>query len=398
MTTASKYAIWSRATRNNPHPLYEQMRRDDPIYRVIDGLNHVVWFFTNYEDTVAVLKDKRFIKNGRKNLPPEIRKQYYNETVDPMWAPIEFHMLNQDPPDHTRLRALVHKAFTPRRVRDLEPRIRDIAQELLDAMAQKEEGDLIADFAFPLPITVIAEMLGIPGEDREKFRDWTQTILTGRGGASVMEFAQYMNAQIEQRRQNETDDILSALIRAEEDGDKLDHMELLSMIFLLLVAGHETTVNLIGNGLLALMQHPDQFALLRDDPNLIDSAIEEFLRYDGPVDATTLRFAGEDIDWKGHQIQAGDIVHPLLLAANRDPDVFEHPHKLDITRDPNPHLAFGQGIHYCVGAPLARMEGRIAITMLLEKHPNLQLNADPSTLQRNGLLLINGLQELPVRY
>lgn len=401
----SKYDIWGQATRNNPHPLYKQMREKDPIFRVIDGLKQTVWFFTRYEDSVAMLRDKRIIKNLRRNLAPDVLEKRFGG-VDPSGVPQMFeainqHMLNQDPPDHTRLRSLVHKAFTPARVRDLQPRIEQIADDLLDAMQAKTEGNLIEDYALPLPITVISEMLGVPVADRDKFRHWTQAILSGsmESMTSIMEFVQYMNEMIEMRREKGTDDILSALVYAEDSGDKLDHMELLSTIFLLLVAGHETTVNLITNSALTLLEHPEQLQKLRENPDLIGSTIEEVLRFQGPVDATLNRWAAEAIELDdGRVIEAGDVIIPLLLGANRDPDIFENPDSFDISRDPNPHLAFGHGIHFCLGAPLARMEGVIGVSKLLERFPKLALNVEPNQLQWGGTLIFNNLLALPLRY
>jgi cytochrome P450 PksS len=405
MTDKSKYDIWGQATRSNPHSLYRQMREEDPAFRVIDGLNQTVWFFTRYEDSVAVLKDKRIIKNIQKNMPPDVLEKRFGAAnsngLPEMFDVINQHMLNQDPPDHTRLRALVHKAFTPARVRDLQPRIEQIANDLLDAMQEKTEGNLITDFALPLPITVISEMLGVPATDRDKFRHWTQVILSGsmESLTSIMEFVQYMNEMIEARRKEDTDDILSALVHVDEAGDKLNHMELLSMIFLLLVAGHETTVNLIANATLALLEHPEQLQKLRENPDLIGSSIEEVLRFQGPVDATLNRWAGEPIEWSdGRVIEAGDVMIPLLLAANRDPEVFKNPDTFDITRNPNPHIAFGHGIHFCLGAPLARMEGAIAVSRLLERFPNLNLNVDPDNLRWGGTILFHNLLELPLCY
>ena len=407
MTDTSKYDIWGQATRNNPHPMYRQMRQEDPAFRVVDGMGQTVWFFTRYDDTIAMLKDRRVIKDVQKNLPPEAKANSADDlnpisNPDPMFEAINRHMLNQDPPDHTRLRGLVHKAFTPARVRDLEPRISQITSDLLDAMQDKAEGDLIADFALPLPITVIAEMLGIPVEDRDKFRGWTQAILNfgpGSSMASIMEFVQYMNEMIEVRRAEDTGDILSALVRVEDEGSTLDHMELLSMIFLLLVAGHETTVNLIANGTLALLQHPAQLQLLRDNPDLTPNAIEEMLRHSGPVDATLNRWAAEPIAWRdGRTIEPGDVIIPLLLAANRDPAVFDNPDTFDITRDPNPHVAFGHGIHFCLGAPLARMEGRIALRALLARLPHLALNIDPDDILWGPTIVLHNMLELPLKY
>jgi cytochrome P450 len=406
MTSESKYNIWSQETRNNPHPLYRQMRENDPVFRVIDGMGQTVWFFTRYEDSVSILKDKRSVKNFRKSIPPEVLQNRFG--IDPnaersqsMWNVVDLHMLNQDPPDHTRLRSIVHRAFTPHRIRDLRPRIEQITSDLLDDMAQKPDGDLVADFAFPLPITVIAEMLGIPVKDRLKFRKWTNVIVSGDMSSMemIMEFMEYMNAMIELRHKEDTGDILSALVRVEDNGQHLEHMEILSMIFLLLVAGHETTVSLIANGILDLLQHPDQFEMLHKNPDLTPQAIEEMLRYNGPVDATTNRWAGDDMEWNdGRVIKAGDVLLPLLLAADRDPEIFDDAEAFDITRNPNPHIAFGHGIHFCLGAPLARMEGNIALLQLIDRFPNMRLNIDPAKIERGNTLLLHNLSALPMTY
>ncbi|MEM9953350.1 MAG: cytochrome P450 [Chloroflexota bacterium] len=401
-TDTNLYPIFETATRANPQVLYKQMREENPIWKAISPFGNPTWFFTRYEDVINVLKDQRFIKDARKNLPPEHVQRYYPAEPDPTWEAINHHMLNLDAPDHTRLRGLVHKAFTPKRVRDLEPRIEEIASELLDTMTKKSEGDLLDDFAFPLPITVIAEMIGVEKERRDDFRRWTQILLFGSdqdsARLSIMELVQYTNELIEARRKEDTDDILSALVNLNDNGDTLSHTELISMVFLLLVAGHETTVNLIGNGMLLLLQHPEQFEQLRDDRSLMKTAVEEMLRYNGPVETATIRFASEDIEVNGVIIPQGDIVHPVLLGANRDPEVFENPDVFDITRDPNPHVAFGHGIHFCLGAPLARMEGMIAFNALLDRVPNLQLTANVDDLEWNANLLIHGLKELPVKW
>jgi cytochrome P450 len=398
----NKYPIFDGTTRANPQAVYEQMRQQDPIWMGTGPMtgNHF-WFFTEYDDVVAVLKDQRFGKNARKGLPPQLVKKYMPVEPDPTFQAINQHLLNLDQPDHTRLRNLVHTGFTPRNVQALLPRIEAIAQDLLDKMAQNDETDLINAFAFPLPITVIAEMLGVHPEMRDKFREWTHKLLFGMdeeaGRYAVLEFVQYVNELIEVREKEAQDDILSALVRAEIDGDSMDRMELLSMVFLLLVAGHETTVNLIGNGMLALFQHPDQMRLLRDDLSLIDSAVEEMLRWNGPVETPTTRWAFEDIDFKGHTIKQGDVVLPSLLAANRDPNVFENPNIFDIKRTPNKHIAFGHGIHFCLGAPLARMEGTIAVRALLERYPDIAINIDTSKLVWNESLLLHGMKALPVK-
>jgi len=399
----NKYPIFNRPVRANPQAVYAQMRVNDPIWRGIGPVSgNPFWFFTTYEDAVWALKEPRFIKDARRQLPPDIVVRYMPLNPQPPFDAIDRHMLNQDPPDHTRLRRLVHKAFTPRTIAAMQPRIEAIAHDLLDKMADHDEGDLLAEYAFPLPITVIAEMLGVHSEKRDDFRKWTNALLFGtseeEARMAAMAFVMYINELIEERRATDTGDILSGLVRAEDEGETLDHMELLAMVFLLLVAGHETTVNLIGNGMLALMQHPDQMALLQSEPSLIGSAVEEMLRYNGPVEAPTLRWSVEDVEYKGHLIPQGEIILPSLLAANRDPAVFPDPDRFDITRSPNPHIAFGMGIHYCVGAPLARLEATIAIPALLKRLPNIRLNTAVADLRWTETLLIHGMRALPVAW
>ena len=397
------YPIFDHETRANPQRVYARMRQNDPVCMLLGPMSsNRIWFFTRYDDVVNVLKDGRFIKDARRHLPVDILNRLgFTEEEDPGFAAINRHLLNLDAPDHTRLRQLVHRAFTPRTISDLQPRIEAIASDLLDSMDGEPEVDLIEAFAFPLPITVIAEMLGVDVSMRDQFRQWTTALLHGvdeqAGRLAVMSFVQYVNTLIEARREHHYGDILSELVAIEDDGDSLDHMELLSMVFLLLVAGHETTVNLIGNGMLALMQHPEQQQKLAAHPEYIESAVEEMLRYNGPVETTTYRFASEDVEFDGQQIRLGDVILPSLLAANRDPAVFDDPDTFDITRNPNRHIAFGNGIHYCLGAPLARMEGRIAIDALMRRYPGISLAVDPTELTWTKTLLIHGLRGLPVR-
>jgi cytochrome P450 PksS len=394
-------ALWNKKTRGNPQALYEQMREVEPIYcgiGPVSGRNF--WFFTRYDDCVTVLKNQIFGKEFYRHLPPEMVAENQGENPE-QFNVVSRHMLNLDPPDHTRLRGLVHKAFTPRMIDNLRPRIQQIADDLLDKIEGKDEIDLIEEYSFPLPITVIAEMLGIPVADQDKFRHWTNVLLYSPdeqvNGAAAMEFAMYMHEMIDQRTNDPQVDLITGLLMAEDGGETLHREELLSMIFLLLVAGHETTVNLIANGTLALMQNPDQMQLLRDDPSLIKSAVEEMLRYNGPVETPTMRWSFEDTEMDGKFIQQGDIVLPALLAANRDPAYFENPNVFDIRREPNKHIAFGHGIHFCLGAPLARMEGTIAINTMLARLPKLELNTDIDQLDWNESLLIHGMKALPVR-
>lgn len=400
-TTANvTFDIWNPKTRSNPQAMYEQMRHEAPVYMSIGPMTgQHVWFFTRYDDAVAVLKDNRFGKEFQKLMSPQDLAIYQEQ--DAQFDAVNRHMLNLDPPDHTRLRALVHKAFTPRIIENLRPRIQQIADDLLDAAEGQHEFDLLNTFGFPLPITVIAELLGVPAADRERFRTWTRVLLFSadqdEARVSALEFAMYMHEMIEERQKNPREDLISGLVAVEEAGDKLDRQELLSMIFLLLVAGHETTVNLIGNGTLALLQNRDQFELLHDNPALIKTAIEEMLRYNGPVETPTPRWAMEDIEFDGQLIKKGDMVLPSLLGANRDPAHFADPNRFDIRREQNKHIAFGNGIHYCLGAPLARLEGEIAIRTLVNRLPTLELNAPVEGLTWNESILIHGMSALPVR-
>ncbi|MDX1993937.1 MAG: cytochrome P450 [bacterium] len=395
------YPIWEVETRANPQGMWEEMRRETPVYYQRGPVSgRGFWFFLGYEDSVAVLKDQRFGKEIDKHLPPHLLEN--QPKSDSRFDVINRNMLFLDPPDHTRLRALVHKAFTPRIVENLRPRIRQIANDLLEKMrdGDQQEVDFISAFALPIPITVIAEMLGVPLADQEKFREWTRILLFDgdevTAPQAVMEFMMYMHDLIDQRRENPREDVISGLVFAEEAGDTLTREELLSMIFLLLVAGHETTVNLIGNGTLLLMQNRDQMDKLRTNPGLIDTAIEEMLRYNGPVEIPTMRWAFEDVEIGGVTVPQGDLVMPVLLAANRDPSVFPQPHTFDIARTPNRHIAFGSGIHYCLGAPLARLEGAIAIDALMHAIQDIELAVPLESLQWNDSLLLHGMKAMPV--
>jgi cytochrome P450 PksS len=396
--TVNLYKLWDQAARQNPHALYREIRAAQPVYRALGpATGRPFWFITRYEDCVTALKSSDYIKDSVKVLPPEEIEKYSN----PMLEPISRHMLNVDPPDHTRLRGLVHKAFTPRMIENLRGRIEAVAEALLDDMQGETAVDLIDRYAFPLPIIVIADMLGIPADKRADFRRWTRALLFSGDSTEVtaagLELIQYFVGVFEERRADPRDDLITALLHVEEAGDTLDQMELISMMFLLLAAGHETTVNLIGNGTLALLQHPDQKRLLMEDPGLIKTAVEEMLRYDGPVENALTRWAADDVELGGHTIQRGEMVMVALLSANRDPDAFAQPDTFDITRDPNRHIAFGGGIHYCLGAPLARMEGAIAIPALLRRYPNLALGVDAEALEWNNSIFFHGVRQLPVK-
>jgi cytochrome P450 PksS len=401
------YPIWETPTRGKAQVMYNQMRQESPVHRAIGPISkNPFWFLTRYDDVANFLKDPRFGKEIHKSLPPELANRYFPPAdPDDIFAVVNYHLLNMDAPSHTRLRSLVHKAFTPRMVENLRPRIAEIAQNLLDGMGNMQvgEGDLIEKYSFPLPVIVIAEMLGVPSSDREKFREWTRALLFSNDEESsmisAMEFAGYLNILIDERKAQPQDDLLTNLIQAEEAGDKMSHMELTSMIFLLLVAGHETTVNLIANGTLAFLRHPDQLAKLRQNPALIKNAVEEILRYDGPVETTTTRWAFEDVTFGDVTIPQGEAVLASLLGANRDPAIFENPDVFDIERpNASKNIGFGAGIHYCLGAPLARLEGTIALDMLLKRFVNLELAVNPDELEWNPTILLHGMKALPVKW
>jgi cytochrome P450 PksS len=396
--------LYAPAGRANPHPIYARMRSEQPLYR-FDSMNvgAPVWIATRYDDCVSLLRDTRLFKDQAR-LEPDQRERYA-ALVTPVTS-ISRHLLSVDPPDHTRLRSLVQKGFSSQIVDGLRPRIQAIIDELIDGVTPRGGMDLIADFAVPLPVTVIAEMLGVPAEDRPRFRAWSHLLVstpnTSEGLAAKRathgEFAAYLHALVGARRAEPRDDLVSALIAASEEEDRLDNRELISTIFLLLIAGHETTVNLIGNGALALLQHPEQRRRLVDDPALVGSAIEEMLRFDSPVETSTLRWSAEEIEIRGTRIPAGEIVLPSLLAANRDPEQFPDPDTFDVARAPNRHIAFGFGIHYCLGAHLARVEGALAVRALLDRLPGLALATSADTLSWTTGILIHGLLSMPVRF
>jgi len=387
----------------DPFPFLAGLRQTDPVFRTALPDKTPVWLISRYEDVVALLRDERFVKNRRSALTPEqLRKLPW---VPPMFRPLERNMLDLDPTDHTRLRALVHKAFTPTLIGQMRDRIESLADELLDIVSHKHEMDLIRDYALPLPMTLITEILGVPTCDRHKFHRWSKAVVsltspkaTVRVIPSVWMFIRYLKRFFKTRRRDPQDDLTSALILAEEAGDKLSEDELLAMVFLLLIAGHETTVNLIGNGMLALLEHPDQLELLRRNPATIKTAVEELLRFTSPVLMSTERYAREDINIKGVTIPRGEMTLGVLGSANRDETIFENANALDIQREPNKHLSFGQGIHFCVGAPLARLEAQIAINTLLRRVPDLRLSVDTGSLRWRPSMILRGLEGLPVAF
>jgi cytochrome P450 len=381
----------------DPYPTYHRLRAEDPVHRHPLGF----WVLTRYDDVVAVLRDARFVKEP---IAAVVAARLGLAT-----PAVPLSMLERDPPDHTRLRGLVSKAFTPRVVEALRPHIQQIVDTLLDRIEGTHAMDLIDDFAYPLPVVVICELLGVPVEDRDRFKGWGLDIARGldaillppdsevaqRSAASRRALSDYFRELIAERRKAPRADLLSGLIAAEEVGDRLTEPELLATCILLLVAGHETTVNLIGNGTLALLRHPAELRRLRENPGLIGSAVEELLRYDGPVQRTS-RVPGEAVTIGGRTIDQGELVLPFIGAADRDPAQFPDPDILDIGRADNRHIAFGWGIHFCLGAPLARLEGQIAINALLQRLPKLALATDRPQYRQS--LTLRGLQALPVAF
>ncbi|MFE5690226.1 cytochrome P450 [Streptomyces sp. NPDC056512] len=378
----------------DPYPVYEELRARGPVHRVLlpkpadDG---EAWLIVGHEEARAALTDPRLVKS-----PAKLGFSGLDEEL------IGTHLLITDPPHHTRLRSLVTRAFTARRVESLRPRIQRITDDLLDAMLPHGRADLVESFAFPLPLTVICELLGVPDIDRADFRRMSNEVVapSDRDGeyATFVELAAYLRDLIEDKRASApADDLLSALIRTTaEDGDRLSPDELCAMAFILLIAGHETTVNLIAGGVRALLLHPDQLAALRADMTLLGGAVEEMLRYEGPVENATYRFTVEDTEVGGTVIPGGSAVLVGLAAADHDPERFPEPDRFDIRRDARGHIAFGHGLHHCLGAPLARLEGQVALRALLDRAPALALDG-PADDWLPGML-IRGVRSLPVRW
>ena len=386
----------STRTAQDPYPTYAALRKRDPVHR--SRLMNA-WLFSRHGDIDMILRDhQRFGNDPRKGTLN--RRQRKSLPADE-----DFTMLFLDPPDHKRLRALVNKAFTPKSVNALETHIRSLLRGLLDDIDDPAGFDLMQAIAQPLPVIVIAEMLGVPPEDRARFKVWSDQrarVLEPMIDAREREVAEAANRSlndyfmpiIKERRQAPKDDIVSALAQAEEEGDRLTEREMLNMLRLLLIAGNETTTNLIGNGVLALLHNPDQLQRLRDDPSLIPSAVDELLRFDSPVQ-TDFRRVLEDCEVNGFPLKQRDNIVVLLGAANRDPDVFDRPDELDVGRGDRSHLSFGRGIHHCIGAPLARLEGRIVLEMLLERFSQISLRSERPRF-RNSIVL-RGLESLPLR-
>ena len=391
---------------SDPFPLYADLRRRAPIHRNDLGF----WVLARHADCQAVLRDRSASSDSlnlaEERMPSTVRSPIADD--DPVAAAmVEMRpFLFRDPPDHTRLRGLVSKAFTPKVVESLRVRTQQVVDELLDAAMAAERIDLIEGFAHPLPVRIICDLLGVPVEDQERFKVWSGALARGLDpdflltaeviearNDGVMQFAQYFFELLAERRRNPGDDLLSGLVQAEDDGHVLSEGELLSTCILLLVAGHETTVNLIAGGAHALLQNPDQFERFRTDPDVTRSGIEEMLRFVSPVQLTG-RALIEDCEFGGVEFEAGDFAMLLIASANHDPAQFEDPERFDVTRTPNNHLGFGFGIHHCLGAPLARMEGQVALTSLVRRAPDLAMTVDAVTYKTN--VVLRGMESLPV--
>jgi cytochrome P450 len=382
----------SDETRRNPYPEYDQLRSHAPL---LHEPRSDLWMIFDYEGVKRSLHDH----------------EAFSSIVSPPDAQTSQWLIFSDPPRHTQLRALIMRAFTSRAVASLEPRIRELSRELLDPMLERGELDLVADFSVPLPLMVIAELLGAPTADQPLFRRWSDVILAlshtfsgGEEAARVQsafrvvtgEMKVYLGSLLEQRRAAPEDDLLTRLVEAEVDGERLTEEELLGFFQLLLVAGHETTTNLISNAILCLIENPDQRARLTATPDLLPSAIEEVLRYRSPVQAMW-RVTRHEVQLHGQVIPAGKMVMPMIGSANRDPRKFRDADRFDITRDPNPHIAFGHGIHFCIGAPLARMEARIALSAFLERVKDFKLASD-TPWTPNKAIHVHGPTHLPLRF
>jgi len=390
--------------RADPYPFYVQLRSQDPIHWD-DKLDF--WVLTRYADIAAVYHDPRFsraqgLRRGFERLP-----ESEQVIAEPVYRSFSKTMFYSDPPYHTHLRGLVNSAFTPAAVEQMRPYVQLTVENLLDAVQTNGKMDVIHDFAYPLPILVIAQMLGLPTEEREQFKKWSDDLfailgsvphapeLMERAARSLTELTGYVTELSEARRGQPREDLLTALVEAVEDGKQLTQEELVANMIILLGAGHETTSNLIGNGLLALLQNPDQIQKLRERPNLIASAVEEMMRYDNPVQIA-YRSAAEDVEIGGKCIRRGQLVNSILAAGNRDPEHYSEPDRFDIARDEGRHLGFGLGIHFCLGAPLVRLEAQIAFTSMLRRFPELSLATD--TLEWQEHPIFRGVKSLPVEF
>ena len=389
--------LFGPENKRNPHPLYHRLRELDPAWRNPEFGERVL---TRWADCEAVLRDPRWSSDPSHAATPDMREEIAVAGVRTL--------LFMDPPDHTRLRRLVSKAFTPRTIEALRGHVGEVCDSLLDAWDGTGTFEVMSGLAYPLPVIVICELLGVPVDDRHQMEGWSSDAsrmldfsqITDeeamKGIVAAMNFINYFNGLFDERRAEPKDDLLTALVKVEEQGDKLTEEELRAMVLLLFVAGHETTMNLIGNGLFAMLTNRGEWERLVADPTLVPSAVEECLRYDGPVHLTG-RIATCDLEVAGHEFAKGEQVVTLLAAANRDPERFPDPDRFDVGRADNQHLTFSHGIHYCLGAALARLEGQVVFARLVERFPDLQLACDPDAVEYRPHFVLRGLQSLPVR-
>lgn len=390
----------------NPYPYYDELLASNEVVHWNEALGH--WVIVRYEPIVSALRNPELFSSkgvfaSHLNQIPEASRPQFK----PLYDHFSVGLIVSDPPDHTRLRGLVNKVFTPKAVANLRLRVEALVNELLDQVEEKGRIDVVADFAFPLPATVISEILGVPVKDRERIKQWSASHVRISAASfplvqcapdiqrNLLELREYMGALIDDRRDNPQDDLLSQLIQSVEQGEKLTHEELLSSAVTILIAGHETTTNLIASAMLLLLRHPDQLQQLRSNPELAQSAIEEVLRYESPIQRIR-RVVKQNTEMPGGQMKKGEVVSMMIGAANRDARVFRDPHRFDITRQNNCHLAFGSGVHFCLGAALARLEGPIAINAMIRRFPEMQLEADHVRWRHDATL--RALNELPVRW
>ena len=391
----------------DPYPVYEKLNSEGSAHRVImppgvplcGGLP--VWLITGYGAVRAALADPRLSTDLSKIDGLFAQKDPGGTKRGGFSSALASHMMHTDPPDHTRLRKLVNKAFTSRAIEALQPEIKRITDGLIDTLSAHDTVDLLEAFAFPLPIRVICLLLGVPAGEQENFRSWSKALVSGESpeaaAAAATAVGEYLGELIERKRGATTDDVLSALITAHDVDDRMTRTELVSTAYLMFMAGFETTLNTLGNGTLHLMQNLDQWNALRDDPALLPGAVEEFLRLESPLKHATFRCAKEPLSIGGVEIPAGDFVLLAIASANRDPRRFNDPHTLDVRRPASGHLAFGHGIHHCLGAPLARVEARTAFAALLNGFPAMRLAVGSEELRWRNSTMIRGLESLPVR-
>lgn len=392
----------ARDFQHNPYPVYDELRATTPIFYWEPWK---IWFFTRYDDVNTLLRDRRLGRTMEHILPPE--KRYVPPaSIEPFARLSQHSMFDKEGDEHTRLRGLVHKVFTPKRVESLRGQIETITNELLDKVVDKGEIEVLEDFAVPLPVNVISEMLGIPESDRHLLRPWSNNIVAmyeldhtpeqeRLAVQSSIDFADYLRKLASERRAHPKQDLITALVQVEEAGERLTMDELISTCVLLLNAGHEATVNVVGNGLWALLQHPEQMQQLVDNPALIPTAIEELMRFDTPLQLFR-RWVLEDMEYGGYHFKQGDELGLMFGAANRDPARFANANQLDVTREDNPHITFGGGVHFCMGAPLARLELQIAYRALLTRLPKLRLKGDAP--QFKDAYVIHGLHDLRLQF